>query len=196
MVLSAPALLSLCCLCALLLFSDRGVSVYLSMAEKTRLQGTCLLGGAHLPSSAAGNWLVPCPVAFTTDHGSSAISLHFRSFHATLSMASVARYGIQVTHQGRSCSAARAPLPASGLRLHIHLLNLTSPWSLRVVPTFPCYFPVQGEFDLSLSTDGLLAAMLMTGLMLSAPACSQLSRHFSALRLMGAGLRWAASGPC
>ena len=48
---------------------------------------------------------------------------------------------------------------------------------------------LQGEFDLSLSADGLLAAMLMTGLMISAPASSQLSRHIPALRLMGAGLR-------
>ncbi|KAL4447478.1 hypothetical protein ABPG75_004697 [Micractinium tetrahymenae] len=49
-------------------------------------------------------------------------------------------------------------------------------------------YGIQGEFDLSLSADGLLAAALMTGLMLSAPACSQLSRHFPALRLMGLGL--------
>ncbi|KAL4434613.1 hypothetical protein ABPG77_002736 [Micractinium sp. CCAP 211/92] len=49
-------------------------------------------------------------------------------------------------------------------------------------------YGIQGEFDLSLSADGLLAAALMTGLMLSAPTCSQLSRHFPALRLMGLGL--------
>lgn len=48
---------------------------------------------------------------------------------------------------------------------------------------------VQGEFDLSLSADGLLAAMLMLGLMLSAPTCSQLSRHVPVMRLLSGGLR-------
>lgn len=47
----------------------------------------------------------------------------------------------------------------------------------------------QGEFDLSLAADGLLAAAVMVGLMVSAPACAQLSRRLPALRLIGAGLR-------
>lgn len=49
---------------------------------------------------------------------------------------------------------------------------------------------MQGDFDLSLPADGLLAAALMTGLMLSAPTAAQLSRHYPSLKLISAGLRY------
>lgn len=60
-------------------------------------------------------------------------------------------------------------------------------------PLFPphCLASRQAEFDIDLARDGLLVAAMVGGLMLSAPAAAQLSRHCPALRLVGAGLRCA-----
>lgn len=53
--------------------------------------------------------------------------------------------------------------------------------------------PVQGDFDLSLPRDGLVAAALMLGLLLSAPVAAMLSKRVNSLRLMGGGLAcWGA----
>ena len=52
-----------------------------------------------------------------------------------------------------------------------------------------CLRTLQGDFDLSLAADGMIAAALFVGLMLSAPAAAQLSKRVPALRLVGAGLR-------
>ena len=59
---------------------------------------------------------------------------------------------------------------------------LTLPYAI------PCLRSLQGDFDLSLAADGMIAAALFVGLMLSAPAAAQLSKQFPALRLVGAGL--------
>ncbi|KAL4856757.1 putative sphingolipid transporter spinster 2 [Chlorella vulgaris] len=57
-------------------------------------------------------------------------------------------------------------------------------------------YGIQGDFDLSLPADGLLAAALMTGLMLSAPTAAQLSRHYPSLKLISAGLRLLVGAAC
>ncbi len=87
----------------------------------------------------------------------------------------------------RACSLRAAPWPCA-------MQNAECKAAVAQTSPHVGACAVQGEFDLSLSADGLLAAALMTGLMLSAPTCSQLSRHFPALRLMGLGLRWEEAG--
>jgi hypothetical protein len=76
----------------------------------------------------------------------------------------------------------------------VHRLYCLQPAASLAVATaaYPCGVlgaKVQGDFDLSLPADGLLAAALMTGLMLSAPTAAQLSRHYPSLKLISAGLR-------
>lgn len=99
-------------------------------------------------------------------------------------------YGIQARGACFAASTPACSIVPAGPCLHPSCRLPAQQTAGHTLLARPTAGMVQGEFDLSLSADGLLAAALMTGLMLSAPASSQLSRHFPALRLMGFGLGW------
>jgi hypothetical protein len=95
-------------------------------------------------------------------------------------------------HLCRQPASHLLALPTPGLLSKAALHNQCSQAAQLRAPARPLLL-LQGEFDLSLAADGLLAAALTVGLMVSAPTFSQLSRHFPALRLIGAGLRQASA---